>query len=123
MEIREIDGRKYIEFNEDKHRKKRLLISIIFLILLTVAIIALISVTVTLVKNKEVIQKDPLRYGMDVHGFVSCQCTDQEGKDWYSKDTGFINNERGVGWINYSEPKYHDFNFTDIFEVDGNGTG
>lgn len=103
MEIKEIDGKKYIEFDVDKHRKRKLMISVIFLILILVAIVTLINTTITLVKNKDIIQSDPLRYGMEVHGFSSCQCTDVEGRLWESEDTGFINRREGKGFINFTE--------------------
>ncbi len=96
-----------------------MIISVLFLIVIAIAIIALISTTVTLVKNKEIIQKDPLRYGMDVHGFVSCQCFDEQGQDWYSEGSGFINIRRPNDWINYSEL----FNSTKLEEVFNGATG
>ncbi len=120
MEIREIDGKKFIEFDEYKAIRLRRYLSILFLILIAGAIIALINTTATLVKNKEIIQKDPLIYGMGLHDFVSCACYDSEGKDWYSTETGFIHQERGKNWINYSDPKYQ-INFSK-FEVSKNRT-
>ncbi len=118
MEIREIDGKKFIEFDEHKYRRKRMIISTIFLILLAAAIIAIANTTFTLIKNKEIIQKDPLVYGMDVHGFVSCQCYDEEGKDWYSEDVGFVHRETRQGTINYSQ-SINVTNFQEVFD----GTG
>lgn len=103
MEIKEIDGKKFIEYDEHKRQRKRMIISVLFLIIITLAIVALANATITLVKNKDIIQSDPLRYGMEVHGFVSCQCFDDEGQDWYSEGSGFINVQRPDNWINYSE--------------------
>lgn len=118
MEIKEIDGKKYIEWDEDQARRRRLIMSVAFLILLAIAIIMLISTIYTLVKNKEIIQKDPLRYGMDQHGFVSCQCFDEQGRDWQSEGVGFIHRAEGEGYVNYSSS---DFNVSKI-EVAESGT-
>ena len=117
MEIREIDGKKFIEYNEHKKQKRKMIISILFLVMIAFAIIALMTATITLVKNKDIIQSDPLRYGMEVHGFVSCQCSDEEGRVWYSEGIGFINRIRPDNWINYS-----DIDIDKLREVfDGNG--
>jgi len=105
VNIKEIDGKKFVEYNEYEQvrRRKRETISILFLILIAIAIIAIIFAITTLIKNKNIIQSDPLRYGMDVHGFISCQCFDEQGRDWYSNGTGFVHRRQGEGWINYSE--------------------
>lgn len=103
MEIREIDGKQFIKFDEYKAIRFRRNLSILFLFLLIIAIIVLINAISVLLKNKDIIQQDPLIYGMKVHNFSSCQCFDFEGKDWYSTETGFIHKEYGKGWINYSE--------------------
>jgi len=56
-----------------------------------------------LLENKEIIQKDPLIYGMGVHNFTSCSCFDFNGKDWYSTETGFVHNPEPEYTVNYSE--------------------
>ena len=119
MEIKEIDGKKFIEYNEHRAQRRRLIIAILFLIVIAGAIIALINTTKTLLENKDIIQKDPLRFGMDVHGFVSCQCQDAEGQEWYSLDTGFINTRRSDNWINYSEIRTNADKLNQVF----NGSG
>ncbi len=112
MEIKEIDGKKFIEFEEHKHKRKQLILSTLFLVLLGVAIIAMLLAVSTLLKNKDVIQQDPLRYGMDVHGFVSCQCFDEEGRDWQSEGAGFINREARPPYdIGFELNKSYDINF------------
>lgn len=119
MEIREIDGKKFIEYKEHRQQRKRLLVSVLFMVIMVVAIVALINTTVTLVKSRDLIGKDPLRYGMEVHGFLTCQCFDQDGNDWYSEGDGFIHRERGPNWINYSLGEFQN----PTFEVDRNGSG
>jgi len=95
MEIKEIDGKKFIEFKEHEHKRKQLILSTFFLLLLVVAIVAMTIAVFTLLKNKDIIQQDPLRYGMDVHGFTSCQCFDEQGRDWQSEGDGFIHRQSG----------------------------
>lgn len=103
MQIKEIEGKEYVEYEVYKKVKERKLISILFLFFLAIAILAMIVAITILVKNKDIIQSDPLRYGMEVHGFVSCQCIDDEGQTWVSEDTGFINRQQGKNYINYSD--------------------
>lgn len=90
------------ETKQQKRENKRVIIQIVFLFLMLVVIILMIVAITTLIKNKDIIQKDPLRYGMDVHDFVSCDCIDSKGIVWYSFETGFKTERRGEGWINYS---------------------
>ncbi len=75
-------------------KEKKEMMQIVWMALLLVVIIILVWTTLTLIKNKEIIQKDPLRYGMEVHGFISCQCFDEQGVEWYSKGEGFINQQQ-----------------------------
>lgn len=121
MEIKEIEGKKFIEYDEYKYRKKRFIMSILFLILLSGAIVALLNATFVLLDNKDIIQQDPLIYGMGLHNFTSCQCFDSQGKDWYSTEKGFIHEEQGKNWINYSSPEYT-LNISN-FGVEKNRTG
>lgn len=95
MEIKEIEGKKFIEYDEYKEIRRRKRISILFLILIVGAIISMIIAITILVKNKNIIQSDPLSYGMGVHGFISCQCFDEQGRDWYSEGEGFIHRKIG----------------------------
>ncbi len=103
MQIKEIEGKKFVEYNEYKEIRRRKIISIVLLILIAFAIIVMLFTIITLIKNKNIIQSDPLIYGMDVHGFVSCQCIDEQGRDWRSNGTGFIHSRQGEGWIDYSK--------------------
>ena len=91
--IVEIEGKKYVEFDEDKFMKYSKKRDIVFLILIAFAIIGLIFAITTLIKNKDIINKDALAIGMEQHGFVNCQCTDDENKKWQSKNGGFIYQE------------------------------
>ena len=62
----------------------------------------MIVAIIVLVNNKDIIKADPLRYGMDVHGFVSCECSDEKGQSWYSDGIGFATTRQGERNINYS---------------------
>ena len=64
-----------------------------FLILLVMVIILMVITITTLVKNKDLIMKDTLIYGMELHNFTSCSCYDSDGKLWYSTETGFTTSE------------------------------
>ena len=75
------------------------------------AIAGLMFTTMTLIKNKDLIAKDALVYGMELHNFTSCQCTDQIGRTWESTEDGFIHRQGINPFINFSK-----------FEVD-NGAG
>jgi len=61
---------------------------------MVIAITAFVYTTITLVKSKNIIQKDPLKYGMEIHGFISCQCFDELGIEWYSVGEGFISQQQ-----------------------------
>ncbi len=90
MQIKEIDGKKYVLYEQDKENKKKMINSTIFLVLMVVAIVALLYATTTLIKNKDLIGQDPITYGMKAHGFISCQCFDETGTEWYSAGEGFV---------------------------------
>ena len=96
MEIREIDGKKFVEYDEARRQTRRTLLSVAFIVAIIIASYAMIVTTKTLIENKEIITSDPLIFGMDVHGFVSCQCFDEQGSEWSSQGTGFINRPRGI---------------------------
>lgn len=85
-----MDERELTQIERERREKTKMVIQVVFLFLLASAIIALIVTTVTLVKNKNELVTDPLIYGMEKHGFISCQCYDESGKDWYSLQDGFI---------------------------------
>jgi hypothetical protein len=91
-----------METNDSMSRREW--IQIVFNLLLVVTLCALIVTTVTLLKNKDLIVKDPLDYGMKVHNFTSCSCLDSQNKQWDSKDGGFIHIEQGE-IIEYKLPK------------------
>ncbi len=118
MEIKEIDGKKFIEFEQHKLQRKKLIISIIFLVLILIATIALVNATMILIKNRDIIGQDPLRYGMDLHNFTSCQCLDVDGKDWKSNELGFIHVEQ----VDPTEQPSFSFNISN-FGVRENRTG
>lgn len=84
MNIIEIDNKKYIEYNEHKVLRNKTIISSIFLILLSLAIIALFIAIMTVIKNKEMLQEQPIDYVMDKYNFVSCSCTNIEGEVFQS---------------------------------------
>ena len=86
----EKDGKTYIEIDVNKQLKYQKIKDVVILILILFAIISLVIAITTLVKNKDIINKDPLIVGMERHGFVSCQCSDEDGTEWYSTQTGFI---------------------------------
>lgn len=92
----EMYGKTYVEFNVVKHLKFQKMKDILILILIVAAVLALVIAIVTLVKNKDIINKDALIIGMNTHGFVSCQCLDEEGIEWSSTQTGFITQPRAV---------------------------
>ena len=52
---------------------------IVFLVLIVILIFLLIFTIVTLIKNKEIITKDAIVYGMKMHNFSSCTCLDNSG--------------------------------------------
>ena len=85
----EKDGKTYIEFDVAKQLKYQKLKDIIILILISLAVTALVTAIISVVKNADIINKDALIIGMDKHGFVSCQCVDEKGVEWYSTETGF----------------------------------
>lgn len=83
--------------------KQKDMMGMLRMAILALAIIGLFWTTSTLIKNKDIIQSDPLIFGMNEHGFDSCQCIDGVGKLWKSNGTGFIHQSVGEGWINYSD--------------------
>ena len=85
-----IDGKKYIEYNEQKVLRNRTIINSIFLILLFVALVFMFIAIQTIIKNKEMLQNEPLSYVMYRYNMVACGCLDSEGEEWYSGEVGFL---------------------------------
>lgn len=85
--------------------EKNQVMQIISNLLLVITIGVLIFTTITLIKNKDIIIKDPLTYGMGVHNFSECSCLDYNHKMWYSENGGFINRE-----VNDAVKKDYDMN-------------
>ena len=81
-----------IFYKMNKDREEMWMMIRMGLILATV--LALVWTTMTLVKNKDIIMKDPIVFGMDAHGFISCQCYDQKGVEWYTVGNGFVNQQQ-----------------------------
>lgn len=118
MEIRKIEGIEFVEYKKYKQQRRRMIIQIFFILAIIYSSYTMIKTVGVLLDNKKIIQEDPLRYGMDVHKFVSCTCYDSKGKDWRSNGTGFLhkefrneNNYSLIRSINFSE-----------FVVNENGT-
>ena len=84
METKKINGKKYIEYNEYKSLRNKTIINSIFLVLMFMAVIGLFMAITTIIKNKEMLQSEPIDYVMDKYDFVSCSCTDKEGEIFQS---------------------------------------
>lgn len=84
MNIKTIEGKKYIEYNEHKVLRNKTIINFVFLILLFLAIIGIFMAITTIIKNKEMLQKQPIDYVMDKYDFVSCSCANAEGEVFQS---------------------------------------
>ena len=84
MKTKIIDGKKYIEYDAHKALRNNTIKNTVFLFLLSLAIITLIMAIATIVQNKEMLQSQPIDYIMDKYNFVSCSCTDAEGKSYRS---------------------------------------
>ena len=80
MKTKTINGKKYIEYNEHKALRNKTIMNSIFLILLFLAILALFMAITTVIKNKEMLQSQPVDYIMDKYDFVSCACANAEGE-------------------------------------------
>ncbi len=80
MKTKTIDGNLYIEYNEHKTLRNKTIINFVFLILMFLAIIGLFFAITTIIKNKEMLQEQPLDYIMDKYDFTSCSCTNAEGE-------------------------------------------
>ena len=80
MNLKEINGKRYIEYDEHRALRNKTIINSIFLILLFLAILGLFMAITTVVKNKEMLQEQPIDYVMDKYGFTSCSCANAEGE-------------------------------------------
>lgn len=98
--------------HNDKIKKDRIknFINVGIILAMIIASVMLLFAIITLVKNKEIIQEDPITYVMSEMGFTSCSCTlgrdnvakcvclDADGKDWYS-----VGNNRFIHKNNYGD--------------------
>lgn len=87
-------------------------LKIFTLVTVWIFIIILVSLMVTVVKYKNLINQDPLNYGMKLHSFYTCSCLDDKERNWNSLPTGgFV--YRTIGTPNkYIEVNYSSINFT-----------
>ncbi len=102
LERIERDGKTYVVFDvvqQLKYQKKR---DIVVLIMIALCIIALVMAIVVVVKNADIINRDALIIGMDKHGFVGCQCEDEQGQQWYSTEAGFASTPRRPTEVNFT---------------------
>ncbi len=84
MDIRKIDGKTYIEYDEGKALRNKTIINSIFLILLFSAIIGLLMAVTTIIQNKEMLKSQPIDYVMEKYDFVSCSCINNQGESFHS---------------------------------------
>ncbi len=108
MNIKEIDGKKYIEYDQDRKQKIRTIMNTCFLILMLFAIIGLFGAVINLIKHKDLYQNEPVTYVMERYKMTACACLDSEGKEWYSGEEGW-------------KPHYGKSNFVDYMNNDSSG--
>ena len=94
MEIREIDGKKFVEYDKQKAEKKRMLIQVAFIVAIIISCAVIIFAVKGILDATDLIGKDPLSYGMVQHDFISCQCFDSKSVEWYSNGDGFISQQQ-----------------------------
>lgn len=111
----EIPSSKMIEEknNEIEKENQKFVFSVLFLVLIAILIAVLIFAIIFLVKNRDIIQSDPLIYGMKKHDFVLCQCWDSKERIWVSNEIGFVHKSYGDDWIDYSDYMFDE----DLVEV------
>lgn len=97
-DIKNIDGKTYIEVNQKRRQTIRTIIEVAALIIIVSAIIGLIMAIVVVLKNRDMLTHEPLGYVMGRYQMTACQCIDSEGEIWHSGDTGF-------------KPKYETYGF------------
>ncbi len=90
MEKREIDGKQFVEYEKHVEERKRMMIQIAFLIAIVLASASIIFAVKVILSNKDLIGSNPLTYGMEQYGFISCQCFDSQNVEWYSDGDGFV---------------------------------
>lgn len=90
MEIKEIDGKQFVEYDKLKAERKRMYIQIGFLITIIIVCAVILFAVKTILTEAKIIGKDPISYGMELHDFISCQCFDSKSVEWYSEGNGFI---------------------------------
>jgi hypothetical protein len=90
MEIKEIEGKKFVEYKQAEAERKRMIIQVSFLIAIIISCAVIIFALKTIITDIDLIGKDPLSYGMKQHDFISCQCFDSNRLEWYSEGGGFI---------------------------------
>ena len=80
MKTKIIDGKTYVEIDEHKELRNQANRNLLFLVLMSIAIVLLFFAIGTVLKNKELVSQQPIDYVMDNYGFVSCSCTDELGE-------------------------------------------
>lgn len=80
MKTKTIDGKEYIEYDRAKAENRRAIFNVAFLILLSLAILALFFAIITIVKNNEMLNQQPIDYVMEKYDFAICTCTDKSGQ-------------------------------------------
>jgi len=92
MEVKEIEGVKFVEYKKHKQQRRKMIIQIIFIIAIIYSSYAMIKTGRILLENKEIIQEDPFKYGMDSRGYVSCSCIDSNGNAWSTNNVALPGN-------------------------------
>lgn len=75
----EIEGKKYVTYEEYRKSKVRTAVQFGFLILLFIAILALVLTIITIVKYQDLVFENPVNYVMDRYDYLSCSCMDRDG--------------------------------------------
>ena len=96
-----------IENNEilpkEKKDNLRMYTNLLFVLAIIIASVSMVFTINTLLKNKEIIQQDPITYAMNQMNFTSCNCVmsfeenvakcyclDKDGKDWTGGGFSYI---------------------------------
>lgn len=78
MEIKEIDGKKYVEYDEHKANRNYAIRQMIFLILIALTLGFLIAGIINIQNNSEQL-KMPLQYNLERFGIDNCYCQATDG--------------------------------------------
>jgi hypothetical protein len=107
MNFKEIEGKRYIEFNN---------VLIVVLTALVCFVIAFCIIGYVLYQNSEAIINDPLIFGAKVYNVSQCYCINTKGVDF-----GF--NQETV-WRKADAPvkQEYNFNYTNMQKYFNNGT-